>query len=128
CRAAAGAAWPGGGRPPLAARGLKLHRRLEAIAASLARVADRAGALPAGLGKLRRLLLRGLEETAPLWPAVRAADGWVKRVARVLANHDASPAAVVRRRLSGGVARMRRAARAAHRPPRQPARPLPAGA
>jgi hypothetical protein len=117
--AAVRAALADDGLPPLSASGLKLHRRLEGIAASLARVAAQAGALPAGLSRLQRLLLRGLEETAPLWPAVRAAYGWVKRVAKVLANQDAAPAAVVRRRLSGVLARMRRAARAADGPVRE---------
>ena len=37
------------GRPPLVASGLRLHERLEAIAASLDRVATLAGALPGGL-------------------------------------------------------------------------------
>jgi hypothetical protein len=116
--AAVRAALTDDGLPPLAASGMKLHRRLEDIAASLARVAARAGALPAGLGKLQKLLRRGLGETASLWPAVRAAYGWVKRVAKVLANKDASPAEVVRRRLSGVLSRMRQAARAAAGPVR----------
>jgi hypothetical protein len=111
--AAVRAALTDDGLPPLAASGLKLHRRLEGIADSLSRIATRVGVLPVGLGKLQRLLHRGLEETASLWPAVRAAYGWVKRVAKVLANNDASPAVVVRRRLSGVLARMRRAARGA---------------
>ena len=42
--------------------------------------------LPGGLQKLRQLLHKGLEGTAALWPPVRAAYRWVKRVARVLAN------------------------------------------
>ncbi len=117
--AAVRAALTDDGLPPLAASGLKLHRRLEAIAASLARVAARAAALPAGLGKLRQLLRRGLEETAPLWPAVRAAYGWVQRVAKVLANKEALPADGVRRRLSGVLGRMRRAARTAGGPVRE---------
>src|SRR5205823_12817301 len=71
------------GRPPLVASGLKLHERLEAIAASLDRVAAPAGAWPGGLRKLRQLLRRGLEETAALWPPVRLAYRWVKRVAKV---------------------------------------------
>ena len=61
------------GLPPLAASGLKLHDRLGQIAASLDRVQALAGFLPGGLAKLRQLLRRGLEETAALWPPVRAA-------------------------------------------------------
>ena len=59
--------------PPLAAPGLVLHDRLEAIAASLDRVAARVQTFPGGLKKLRQLLRRGWEETAALWPAVRVA-------------------------------------------------------
>jgi hypothetical protein len=99
------------GRPPLAASGLRLHERLEAVAASLDRVAARAGALPGGLTKLRRLLRRGLEQTAALWPPVQAAYRWVRRVAKLLANETQRPAAEVRRRLSRILSAMRRAAR-----------------
>ncbi len=98
------------GRPPLVASGLRLHERLETIAASLDRVAASAGTLPGGLKKLRQLLQRGLEETAALWPAVRVAYRWVKRVAKVLANEAQRPAAEVRRRLSRILSAMRRAA------------------
>jgi hypothetical protein len=58
------------GRPPLAAPGLKLHERLQAVAASLDRVAAQAGPLAGRLQKLRQLLRRGLEQTAGLWPPV----------------------------------------------------------
>jgi Transposase, Mutator family len=98
------------GRPPLAAPGLVLHDRLEAIAASLDRVAARAGTLPVGLKKLRQLLRRGLEETAALWPAVRVAYRWVKQVAQLLKNRAERPAAEVRRRLSRILSSMRQAA------------------
>ena len=74
------------GLPPLAASGLKLHDRLSRIAASLDRVAALAGGLPGGLKRLQQLLRRGLEETAELFPAVREAYKWVKRVARILKN------------------------------------------
>src|SRR5947209_669061 len=80
------------GRPPLAAPGLVLHERLETIAASLDRVAARAGAWPGGLKRLRQLLRRGLEETAALWPAVRVAYRWVKQVAQLLTNREQRPA------------------------------------
>jgi hypothetical protein len=98
------------GRPPLAAPGLRLYDRLGAIAASLDRVALRAGGLPVGLKKLRRLLRRGLEETAALWPAVRVAYRWVKQVAQLLRNRQGRPVAEVRQRLSRILGDMRRAA------------------
>src|SRR3954453_20250312 len=84
--AAVRAALTDDGLPPLAGAGLKLHDRLSRIAASLDRVAARAGDLPGGLKRLQHLLRRGLEETAELWPAVREAFKWVKRVARLLEN------------------------------------------
>src|SRR5437660_3368150 len=73
------------GRPPLAAAGLKLQARLTAIAASRSRVAQQR-TLPRSLERLQTLLRRGLEETAALWPPVRAAYGWVEKAARLLAN------------------------------------------
>jgi hypothetical protein len=98
------------GRPPLAAPGLLLHERLEAIAASLDRVLARAGTWPVGLTKLRRLLRRGLEETAALWPAVRVAYRWVKQVAQLLKNREERPVAELRRRLTRLLSSMRQAA------------------
>jgi hypothetical protein len=98
------------GRPPLAAPGLVLHDRLQAIAASLDRVAARAGTLPVGLKKLRQLLRRGWEETAALWPAVQVAYRWVKQVAQLLKNRAERPAAEVRRRRSRILSSMRQAA------------------
>jgi hypothetical protein len=98
------------GLPPLAASGLKLHQRLEAIAESLDRVTAKAKALPRGLTKLRQLLQRGLEETARFWPAVRVAYRWVQRVARLLENQAQLAAPEVRRRLSGILSQMRAAA------------------
>ena len=111
--AAVRAALTDDGLPPLASAGLKLHDRLQWIAASLERVSARAGGLPGGLRKLQQLLQRGLEETAVLWPPVRAAFGWVKRVAQVLKNPSRRPVAEVRQRLVGILSRMRRAAAAA---------------
>lgn len=105
------------GRPPLAAPGLKLHDRLAAVAASLDRVAARAGTLAGGLQKLRQMLRRGLEQTAELWPPVRAAYRWVKRVARLLENKTQRPAAVLRRRLSQILGAMRQAAAQAQAAP-----------
>jgi hypothetical protein len=101
------------GVPPLAAPGLKLHDRLSKVAASLDRVAEQAQGLPGGLAKLRQLLRRGLEETAALWPPVRVAYRWVKRVARLLENKKGLPARDVRRRLSHILTEMRQAAAAA---------------
>ena len=55
------------GRPPLEASGLKLHERLSAIAES-ASASGRKRGLPKALGVMRRLIGRGLEATASLWP------------------------------------------------------------
>jgi hypothetical protein len=108
--AAVRAALTDDGLPPLAASGLKLHDRLGRIAASLGKVAAKAGGLPGGLKKLLQLLHKGLEETAPLWPPLRVAYRWVERVARVLANKKERPAKEVRRRLSEVLGKIRRAA------------------
>lgn len=98
------------GQPPLAAAGLRLHERLQAIVASVDRVAARGGSVPDGLQKLRRLLQRGLEETASLWPAVRVGYRWVKRMAKVLKNQAGRPASQVRQQLSQTLKGMRQAA------------------
>ena len=98
------------GLPPLAASGLKLHDRLSRVAASLDRVAARAGDWPGGLARLRQVLRRGLEETAALFPAVRESYKWVKRAARFLKNEEGLPATKVRRRLVQLLVRMRQAA------------------
>ena len=98
------------GLPPLAASGLKLHQRLEQIAASLDRVQVKAGTLPGGLARLRQLLRKGLHETAALWPEIRVAYRWVKQVSRLLANKAKRPAPEIRRRLSQILSRMRQAA------------------
>ena len=108
--AAVRAALTDDGLPPLAASGLKLHDRLSRIAASLDRVAARAGDSPEGLARLRLLLRRGLEETAALFPAVRESYKWVKRAARILKNEEGLPAKGVRRRLVQLLVRMRKAA------------------
>jgi len=104
------------GRPPLAASGLRLQERLARVAASLDRVEAKAGRLPRGLKKLRRLLRRGLEETATLWPSVRAAYCWVMRVARLLENKAKRPAKEVRRGLSALLSKIRQAAAQAKDP------------
>jgi hypothetical protein len=114
--AAVRAALTDDGLPPLVASGLKLHDRLSRIAASLDHVAALAGGLPGGLKRLQQLLRRGLEETAALWPAVRATYQWVKRVARILKNEGRLPAKKVRRRLTQLLVRMRQAAATAGEP------------
>jgi hypothetical protein len=114
--AAVRAALTDDGLPPLAASGLKRHERLSQVAASLDRVAALAGSLPGGLKRLQQLLRRGLEETAGLWPPVREAYKWVKRVARILKNEEGLPAQKVRRRLVQLLARMRQAAATAGAP------------
>jgi hypothetical protein len=96
--------------PPLSASGLKLQDRLSRIAASLDHGVATAGGSSGGLRRLRQLLRRGLEETAALFPAVRASYQWVKRAARILKNEEMLPAKAVRRRLVQLLARMRRAA------------------
>jgi Transposase, Mutator family len=98
------------GLPPLVASGLRLQERLATIAASLDRVAAKAGALPGGLQKLRQLLRRGLDQTAALWPPVRAAYRWVKQVAKLLKNRAKRPVTEVRRRLAQILRAMRQAA------------------
>ena len=108
--AAVRAALTDDGLPPLAAAGLKLQDRLSRIAASLDGVATRAGSLPSGLQRLQQLLRRGLEETAALFPPVREAFKWVKRVARILKNQEQLSAPKVRRRLVQLLVRMRQAA------------------
>jgi hypothetical protein len=114
--AAVRAALTDDGRPPLGASGLKLQDRLTKILASLDRVATKTGRLPRGLEKLRRLLQRGLEQTAPLWPPVWATSRWVKRVAHVLENKAERPAKPVRRALSSLVSKIRQAAKKAKDP------------
>jgi hypothetical protein len=108
--AAVRAALTDDGLPPLAASGLKLQDRLTRIAASLGRVSARAGGLPGGLRKLEALLRRGLDETAALWPPVRAAYRLVRRVARALKNQAGRSAGQVRRRLVRILGQVRRAA------------------
>jgi hypothetical protein len=101
------------GRPPLAAPGLKLQDRFEQIAASLERVAGKVGKLAGGLKRLQALLHKGLQETAALWPPVRAGYKWVKRVTRLLENKAGLSAKQLRRRFVQLLSRMRQAARVA---------------
>jgi len=51
--------------------------------------------VPKELGRLQRLLDRGLRATADQWPAIRTAYGWVHQAARLLANHEAQPGAAI---------------------------------
>jgi hypothetical protein len=104
------------GLPALDSPGLKLQARLTQIAASLDRVTACVGALPRGLRRLRQLLQRGLEETAALWPPVRQALRWVKRVARLLENAAGLSVAQLRRRLSATLSQMRAAATGTEEP------------
>jgi hypothetical protein len=96
--------------PPLSASGLKLHARLQMIVASLDRVRNQVGHLPASLQKLRQLLDKGLSETAVLWPAVEQGNRWVHRVARLLQNKKKLSAKKLRRGLSQILTKMRQAA------------------
>jgi hypothetical protein len=57
--------------------------------------------LPKELTRLRAILAKGLEETAPLWPDVRVAFGWVHRAAAVRRNKRGRDAAGVKRRYRG---------------------------
>jgi hypothetical protein len=63
--------------------------------------------------KLQRLLQRGMEQTASLWPPVRVTYRWVKRVAHVLENKAKQPARPVRRGLSALLSKIRQAAQKA---------------
>jgi hypothetical protein len=98
------------GRPPLVASGLKLLGRLEAIRDSLDRLARR-GVLPARLERLRRLIVKGLTETAELWPTIQRGYRWVWRVAHLLGNKAGYSSAEIRRRLRRLLRGMVRAAR-----------------
>jgi len=91
------------GRPPLEASGLKLHARLRLtdVAASLDHVLDNVegqGGAPKALRKLRGIVGRALDQTAPMWPEVRAGFDLVHRAAGVLADAAGSAAAAVRAR------------------------------
>ena len=57
---------------------------------------------------MQRLIARGLQRTAALWPDVACAYAWVHQAAHILNNREADSAAVVRRRLDGLLAAMHR--------------------
>ena len=50
---------------------------------------------------MSRLIGCALQETAPLWPDIKRAFGWVHRAAHILNNTEALPAPTVARRLDG---------------------------
>jgi hypothetical protein len=60
------------------------------------------------LTRLRAILAKGLEATEASWPEIRAAFGWVRRFASVLANVKGLDAAGVRRRYRGLIASLAR--------------------
>ena len=76
------------GRPPLAASGLRLEGRLEAVAP--ASTGWRKRGLTRLLRRLRRLIADALDRTRDLWPDIRRAYGWVHGAARIL-NNAAGP-------------------------------------
>lgn len=63
--------------------------------------------MPKALGRLQTILRRGLAATAPLWPEVRVAYGWVHRAAHILNNDAQYTGATVKRRLQGLLGAMR---------------------
>ena len=62
-----------------------------------------------------RLLRRGLEQTAALWPEVETGFTYLKRVARLLSNPDGLTGPAVRRRFRRLIGQMKAAARRAQR-------------
>ena len=62
-----------------------------------------------------RLLRRGLDQTAALWPEVEAGFAYLKRVARLLSNPDGLTGPAVRRRFRRLIGQMKAAARRAER-------------
>jgi hypothetical protein len=62
-----------------------------------------------------RLLRRGLDQTAALWPEVETGFAYLKRVARLLSNPEGLTGPEVRRRFRRLIGRMKAAARRAER-------------
>jgi hypothetical protein len=60
------------------------------------------------LTRLRAILAKGLEATEASWPEIRAAFGWVRRFAVVLADKKGLGSAGVRRRYDGLIASLAR--------------------
>lgn len=94
------------GRPPLEASGLKLHDRLEGIAASLDRIEEH-GEVPSELKRLKGVIDRALAATAALWPAIERAFGWVHAAAHILGIEGIS-ASAARQQLGGLLGAMTR--------------------
>ncbi|MGZ3415851.1 MAG: ISNCY family transposase [Isosphaeraceae bacterium] len=86
------------GQPPLRPGGLQLRERLGAIEASLDRADPKKGGVSLPLTRLRQILHRGLEATAPLWPELVIAQGGLDEAARLLANPEAFDSAEVQAR------------------------------
>lgn len=63
--------------------------------------------MPAELRRLRALVAKGLAATDAMWPAIRAAYGWVHQAARLLENEDGLTGSDVRRRMDDLLAEMR---------------------
>jgi hypothetical protein len=99
------------GHPPLSAPGLRLHKRLTLIVASLERVVQR-GSLPGELELLHRLLMKGFTTTASLWPDVQAGYGWVHQAAHLLTNREQRSAEEVRQHYQTLLDEMRQGASA----------------
>jgi hypothetical protein len=64
--------------------------------------------LPQELRRLQSLLVRGLGDTAALWPDVRVGFRWVHQAAHVLSNQDQRAVLTVQRRLGGLLGAMTR--------------------
>jgi hypothetical protein len=50
---------------------------------------------------LHRLLRKGLQATAPLWPPIQTAYAWVHQAAHLLANHQGQDAASLQQAYQG---------------------------
>lgn len=57
---------------------------------------------------MKRLVDRGLQETAPLWPSVQTAFAWVHKAAQILDNPAKGAGGEVRKRLAGLLGAMSR--------------------
>ena len=60
----------------MCASGLKLHERLTAVVESIERVEAKRGALPAELARLQKLVSKGLQKTAEMWPPIAQGYAW----------------------------------------------------
>ena len=69
--------------------------------------------MPRELSRLQSLLVRGLRDTADLWPDVRVGYRWVHQVAHILSNQAQGAVLTVQRRLGGLLGAMTRHQRAA---------------